>query len=141
MEIIFELDPLEIIKEFCHKFKILDAETWVVDFRIGKTFFDKTFFAEITTDYQELEIVWNSNKLTVRRMFGIIEGAYAEIFHFLYGNLRILRLYRLSDYGMNFNQWKDSFQRFKFEVDISLKCIYNEIYFRIGKFVLSEFFL
>ena len=56
LEKTFELDPIDLIKEFCYKLKCLDEDDWVIDSNLSNTFFDKLFDNQITAASQKLTL-------------------------------------------------------------------------------------
>jgi hypothetical protein len=140
LEKTFELDPTDLIKEFCYKFKCLDADNWVIDSNLSNIFFEKLFYNQITSGFTEIDIVWNTEKLKIKRAFGIIEGFNAEIFHFIYKKNRILIIYFIKDYGKSFENWKANFQSLSSEIQIPIEYPLGFIQNSHGKGLLLEKF-
>jgi hypothetical protein len=140
LEKTFELDPIDLIKDFRYKFKCLDGDNWVIDSNMSNTFFDKLFHNQITAGFTEIDIVWNTDKLKIKRAFGIIEGFNAEIFHFIYEKNRILKFYLIKDYGKSFENWKANFQSLSSEIQIPIEYPLGFIQNKHGNGLLLEKF-
>lgn len=139
-EISFELDPSDLIKEFCFKIKNLDEQNWVIQPDLKSSILDNLFHNQFSSKFTALSIVWNTKTVTIKRAYGVVEGYYAEIFHFHYNKERILLLYRFNDYGVNYHHWLPNFKilssQIRMESDNPIGFIQN----KNGKGILFEKF-
>lgn len=99
----FELDPAEILIDFCQKVKSLDKGNWFLVNNFGKGLLFYEWFANpVVVKYSDVTTVWNTKKIKIKYSYTVIDGFDTDLFEFFHNKERILILQKIKDYGKTF---------------------------------------
>lgn len=127
----FELDPAEILVDFCQKIKSLDKDNWLINSDLGKEIFEDWFEYPLAVKFFDLTTVWNSKKIKIKLSYAIIDGFQTDIFEFFHDKERIMTLQKIKDYGKTFYHHQKKMQsvesKLKFPLDTQLAFLQNSL--------------
>jgi len=136
----FQLDPAEILVDFCQKIKSLDKENWLINDNLGKDIFNEWFECPVVVKFSDLTTVWNTKKIKIKYSYTNIDGFNTDIFEFFHDNERIMTLQKIKDYGKNFHNYQKKIEsiesKLNFDSDIPMGFLQN----RFGEGIMLEKF-